>query len=137
MADWWHNNVYYMTIMKNRITTTITTMMLMLFCSSINIFAQSENAVPSGYLPQISLFEIYFRTREIYVYDDINKTINERKIAEIKTPFIAESTLMCFLRNIETGGRCTGFTNGSKYKVNGKNFTLNELLKQHQKGEKQ
>ena len=35
--------------MKNRITTTITTMMLMLFCSGINIFAQSENVVPSGY----------------------------------------------------------------------------------------
>ena len=35
--------------MKNRITTTITTMMLMLFCSSINVFAQSENVVPSGY----------------------------------------------------------------------------------------
>ena len=99
-----------------------------------NIVSKFEN---DGYLPQISLFEIYFRTREIYVYDDINKTINERKIAEIKTPFIAESTLMCFLRNIETGGRCTGFTNGSKYKVNGKKFTLNELLKQYQKGEKQ
>ena len=42
-------NIYYMTIMKNRITTTITTMMLMLFCSSINIFAQSENAVPSRF----------------------------------------------------------------------------------------
>ena len=99
-----------------------------------NIVSKFEN---DGYLPQISLFEIYFRTREIYIYDDINKTINERKIAEIKTPFIAESTLMCFLRNIETGGRCTGFTNGSKYKVNGKKFTLNELLKQYQKGEKQ
>lgn len=97
-----------------------------------NIVSKFEN---DGYLPQISLFEIYFRTREIYIYDDINKTINERKIAEIKTPFIAESTLMCFLRNIETGGRCTGFANGSKYKVNGKNFTLNELLKQYQKGE--
>ena len=45
----WQRNIYYMTIMKNRITTTITTMMLMLFCSSINIFAQSENVVPSGY----------------------------------------------------------------------------------------
>ena len=99
-----------------------------------NIVSKFEN---DGYLPQISLFEIYFRTREIYIYDDINKTINERKIAEIKTPFIAESTLMCFLRNIETGGKCTGFTNGSKYKVNGKKFTLNELLKQYQKGEKQ
>ena len=44
---------------------------------------------------------------------------------------------MCFLRNIETGGRCTGFASGSKYKVNGKKFTLNELLKQYQKGEKQ
>ena len=99
-----------------------------------NIVSKFEN---DGYLPQISLFEIYFRTREIYIYDDINKTINERKIAEIKTPFIAESTLMCFLRNIETGGKCTGFTNGPKYKVNGKKFTLNELLKQYQKGEKQ
>ena len=99
-----------------------------------NIVSKFEN---DGYLPQISLFEIYFRTREIYIYDDINKTINERKIAEIKTPFIAESTLMCFLRNIETGGKCTGFTHGPKYKVNGKNFTLNELLKQYQKGEKQ
>ena len=99
-----------------------------------NIVSKFEN---DGYLPQISLFEIYFRTREIYVYDDINKTINERKIAEIKTPFIAESTLMCFLSNIETGGKCTGFTNGPKYKVNGKKFTLNELLKQYQKGEKQ
>ena len=49
MADWWHNNIYYMTIMKNRITTTITTMMLMLFSSGINVFAQSENVVPSGY----------------------------------------------------------------------------------------
>ena len=97
-----------------------------------NIVSKFEN---DGYLPQISLFEIYFRTREIYIYDDINKTINERKIAEIKTPFIAESTLMCFLRNIETGGKCTGFTNGPKYKVNGKKFTLNELLKQYQKGE--
>ena len=36
-------------MMKNRVTTTITTMMLMLFCSGINIFAQSENVVPSGY----------------------------------------------------------------------------------------
>ena len=97
-----------------------------------NIVSKLEN---NGYLPEIQLFEIYFRKREIYIYDDINKTINERKIAEIKTPFIAESTLMCFLRNIETGGRCTGFTNGSKYKVNGKKFTLNELLKQYQKGE--
>ena len=35
--------------MKNRITTTITTMMLMLFCSGINIFAQSENVVPQQY----------------------------------------------------------------------------------------
>lgn len=35
--------------MNNRITTTITTMMLMLFCSGINVFAQSENVVPSGY----------------------------------------------------------------------------------------
>ena len=33
----------------NRITTTITTMILMLFCFGINIFAQSENVVPSGY----------------------------------------------------------------------------------------
>ena len=41
--------------MKNRITTTITTMMLMLFCSSINIFAQSENVVPSGY-PEMEVY---------------------------------------------------------------------------------
>ena len=38
-----------MTIMKNRITTTITTMMLMLFSYGINVFAQSENVVPSGH----------------------------------------------------------------------------------------
>ena len=38
-----------MTIMNNRITTTITTIMLMLFSSGINVFAQSENVVPSGY----------------------------------------------------------------------------------------
>ena len=31
---------------------------------------------------------------------------------------------MCFLRNIETGGRCTGFTNGSKYKVNGEEIIV-------------
>lgn len=30
-------NIYYMTIMKNRITTTITTMMLMLFSYGINM----------------------------------------------------------------------------------------------------
>ena len=35
--------------MNNRITTTITTIMLMLFSSGINVFAQSENVVPSGY----------------------------------------------------------------------------------------
>ena len=99
-----------------------------------NIVSKLEN---NGYLPEIQLFEIYFRKREIYIYDDINKTINERKIAEIKTPFIAESTLMCLLRNIEIGEKCSGFTQGSKYKINGKKFTLNELLKQYQKGEKQ
>ena len=38
-----------MTIMNNRITTTITTIMLMLFSFGINVFAQSENVVPSGY----------------------------------------------------------------------------------------
>ena len=34
-------------MMKNRVTTTITTMMLMLFCSGINVIAQSEYVAPS------------------------------------------------------------------------------------------
>lgn len=35
--------------MKNRIITTIMTMMLMLLCSGINVFAQSVNVEFSGF----------------------------------------------------------------------------------------
>lgn len=35
--------------MKNRITTTIMTAVMILFCSSTIVVAQSDNVVPSGF----------------------------------------------------------------------------------------
>lgn len=84
-------------------------------------------------IPDLQLFEIYFRKVEIFAYDDINQTKNKRKIGEYKKTFMAESSLICFL----TYGKCSTLTNKSKYQLNKGEITLADYLKQYQKGEKQ
>ncbi|MCI7023728.1 MAG: hypothetical protein MR964_05865 [Campylobacter sp.] len=88
-------------------------------------------------IPDLQLFEIYFRKVEIFAYDDINQTKNKRKIGEYKKPFMSESTLSCFISNINSGGKCSTLTNKSKYQLNKGEITLADYLKQYQKGEKQ